>query len=124
MKVLFERSHLLRYRWFEAWFRSKRYWCAPISVPIGEATQGRMFNVIGEPIDGKDGTFKERAAIHRRPPALEEQSGKVEILETGIKVIDLIAPMTKGGKVGLFGGAGVGKTVLITELIGNIAKFH
>ena len=97
---------------------------APISVPIGEATQGRMFSVIGEPIDGKDDKFTERAPIHRRPPTLEEQSGKVEILETGIKVIDLIAPMTKGGKVGLFGGAGVGKTVLITELIGNIAKFH
>ncbi len=97
---------------------------SPISVPIGNATQGRMFSVIGEPIDGKKGTFTERAPIHRRPPALEEQSGKVEILETGIKVIDLIAPMTKGGKVGLFGGAGVGKTVLITELIGNIAKFH
>jgi F0F1-type ATP synthase beta subunit len=86
---------------------------APISVPIGDATQGRMFSVIGEPIDGKDDKFTERAPIHRRPPTLEEQSGKVEILETGIKVIDLIAPMTKGGKVGLFGGAGVGKTVLI-----------
>lgn len=97
---------------------------APISVPVGDATQGRMFNVIGEPIDGKEGKFTERAPIHRRPPTLEEQSGKVEILETGIKVIDLIAPMTKGGKVGLFGGAGVGKTVLITELIQNIAKFH
>jgi F-type H+-transporting ATPase subunit beta len=97
---------------------------APISVPIGDSTQGRMFSVIGEPIDGKEDRFTERAPIHRRPPALEEQSGKVEILETGIKVIDLIAPMTKGGKVGLFGGAGVGKTVLITELIGNIAKFH
>ncbi len=97
---------------------------APISVPVGDATQGRMFNVIGEPIDGKDDKFTERAPIHRRPPALEEQSGKVEILETGIKVIDLIAPMTKGGKVGLFGGAGVGKTVLIQELIANIAKFH
>ncbi len=97
---------------------------AAISVPIGEETQGRMFNVIGEPIDGKGGSFKEKSVIHRRPPTLEEQSGKIEILETGIKVIDLIAPMTKGGKVGLFGGAGVGKTVLITELIGNIAKFH
>ncbi len=97
---------------------------APISVPVGDATQGRMFNVIGEPIDGKEGSFTERASIHRRPPTLEEQSGKVEILETGIKVIDLIAPMTKGGKVGLFGGAGVGKTVLIQELIANIAKFH
>lgn len=95
-----------------------------IMMPVGNATQGRMFNVIGEPIDGKEDKFTERAPIHRRPPTLEEQSGKVEILETGIKVIDLIAPMTKGGKVGLFGGAGVGKTVLITELIGNIAKFH
>ncbi len=97
---------------------------APISVPVGNDTQGRMFNVIGEPIDGKPNKFSERAPIHRQPPSLEEQSGKIEILETGIKVIDLIAPMTKGGKVGLFGGAGVGKTVLIQELIANIAKFH
>ncbi len=97
---------------------------APISVPVGNDTQGRMFNMIGEPIDGKENKFSERASIHRRPPTLEEQSGKIEILETGIKVIDLIAPMTKGGKVGLFGGAGVGKTVLIQELIANIAKFH
>ncbi len=96
----------------------------PISVPIGDDTLGRMFNVIGEPIDGKDGKFTEKAPIHRAPPALIEQSGNVEILETGIKVIDLIAPITKGGKVGLFGGAGVGKTVLIQELINNIAKFH
>ena len=97
---------------------------APISVPVGDATQGRMFNVIGDPIDGKENKFSERSPIHRRPPSLEEQSGQIEILETGIKVIDLIAPMTKGGKVGLFGGAGVGKTVLIQELIANIAKFH
>jgi F-type H+-transporting ATPase subunit beta len=98
---------------------------APISVPVGEATQGRMFNVIGEPIDGKKAPAKAtRAPIHRQPPALVDQSGKTEILETGIKVIDLISPVTKGGKVGLFGGAGVGKTVLITELINNIAKFH
>lgn len=97
---------------------------APISVPIGEATQGRMFNVVGQPIDGKKDDFTETSPIHRRPPSLDEQSGEVEILETGIKVIDLIAPMTKGGKVGLFGGAGVGKTVLIQELIANIAKFH
>lgn len=97
---------------------------ANISVPIGDETLGRMFNVVGEPIDGKGGTFKTRAGIHRAPPALIDQSGSVEILETGIKVIDLIAPITKGGKVGLFGGAGVGKTVLITELINNIAKFH
>ncbi len=97
---------------------------AAISVPIGEETLGRMFNVIGEPIDGKAGSFKNRAAIHRDPPPLTDQSGSVEILETGIKVIDLICPITRGGKVGLFGGAGVGKTVLITELINNIAKFH
>lgn len=95
-----------------------------IRVPVGEKTLGRMFNVTGEPIDGKGGTFKETSPIHRQPPALTEQSGSVEILETGIKVIDLIAPITKGGKVGLFGGAGVGKTVLIQELINNIAKFH
>jgi F-type H+-transporting ATPase subunit beta len=98
---------------------------APISITIGDATIGRMFNVVGEPIDGKpalkDG---KKVSIHREPPTLEEQSGKVEILETGIKVIDLISPVTRGGKVGLFGGAGVGKTVLITELINNIAKFH
>jgi F-type H+/Na+-transporting ATPase subunit beta len=98
---------------------------APITVPVGDLTVGRMFNVVGEPIDGKPATkFTHTAPIHRDPPTLEEQSGKIEILETGIKVIDLIAPMTKGGKVGLFGGAGVGKTVLITELINNIAKFH
>ena len=96
----------------------------PISVPIGEETQGRMFNVTGDPIDGKSADFKETAPIHRTPPALSEQSGETEVLETGIKVIDLIAPITKGGKVGLFGGAGVGKTVLIQELINNIAKFH
>ncbi len=95
-----------------------------ISVPVGAATLGRMFNVIGEPIDGKGGTFPERSPIHRLPPPLVDQSGRTEILETGIKVIDLIAPITKGGKVGLFGGAGVGKTVLIQELINNIAKFH
>lgn len=95
-----------------------------ISVPVGEETLGRMFNVVGNPIDGKGGTFKNRSRIHKTPPPLIDQSGQVEILETGIKVIDLIAPITKGGKVGLFGGAGVGKTVLITELINNIAKFH
>lgn len=97
---------------------------APISVPIGEETLGRMFSVTGEPIDGKAGTFKQRAPIHRDPPPLIDQSPSVEILETGIKVIDLLCPMTKGGKAGLFGGAGVGKTVLIQELINNIAKFH
>jgi F-type H+-transporting ATPase subunit beta len=97
---------------------------AAISVPVGEKTLGRMFNVTGEPIDGKAGTFDETAPIHRTPPPLIDQSGKVEMLETGIKVIDLLCPMTKGGKAGLFGGAGVGKTVLIQELINNIAKFH
>ena len=97
----------------------------PISVPVGNATLGRMFNVTGEIIDGgeklKDVKYM---PIHRDAPTLEEQSNKTEILETGIKVIDLIAPIMKGGKVGLFGGAGVGKTVLIQELINNIAKFH
>lgn len=95
-----------------------------IKVPIGEKTLGRMFNVTGQPIDDKGGEFKETSSIHKTPPPLVDQSGKVEILETGIKVIDLIAPVVKGGKVGLFGGAGVGKTVLIQELINNIAKFH
>jgi F-type H+/Na+-transporting ATPase subunit beta len=97
---------------------------APISVPVGKDTLGRMFNVTGDPIDKKGGVFKEKSPIHRMPPPLIEQSGSIEILETGIKVIDLICPMTKGGKAGLFGGAGVGKTVLIQELINNIAKFH
>jgi len=98
---------------------------APISVPIGEPTLGRMFNVIGEPIDGKPVPKNVKLGpIHRDPPSLIDQNPNVEILETGIKVIDLIAPITRGGKVGLFGGAGVGKTVFITELINNIAKFH
>jgi len=97
---------------------------APISVPVGDDTLGRMFSVTGEPIDGKADKFKTKAPIHRAAPSLEEQSTKAEVFETGIKVIDLLAPVTKGGKVGLFGGAGVGKTVLITELINNIAKEH
>lgn len=97
---------------------------APISVPVGEQTQGRMFDVVGQPIDGGKPTTGKKASIHREPPSLDEQSNKAEILETGIKVIDLIAPLTKGGKAGLFAGAGVGKTVLIQELINNIAKFH
>lgn len=97
---------------------------APISVPVGAETQGRMFNVVGDPIDGKPAPKGRRAPIHREAPSLSEQSNKTEILETGIKVVDLIAPITKGGKAGLFAGAGVGKTVLITELINNIAKFH
>ena len=99
---------------------------APISVPVGDATQGRMFNVVGDIIDGKaplPAGFK-TASIHREAPALDEQANKSEVLETGIKVVDLIAPLIKGGKAGLFAGAGVGKTVLITELINNIAKFH
>jgi F-type H+-transporting ATPase subunit beta len=97
---------------------------APISVPVGKDTEGRMFNVVGDPIDGKTAPKGKKAPIHREPPALTEQSNKAEILETGIKVLDLIAPLTKGGKAGLFAGAGVGKTVLIQELINNIAKFH
>lgn len=97
---------------------------APISVPVGDDTQGRMFDVTGQPIDGLPALKGQTAPIHREPPVLAEQSNKTEILETGIKVIDLIAPIAKGGKVGLFGGAGVGKTVLIQELINNIAKFH
>jgi F-type H+-transporting ATPase subunit beta len=97
---------------------------SPIAVPVGDDTQGRMFNVVGDPIDGLGVPRGNRSPIHRDPPKLDEQSNKTEILETGIKVIDLIAPIAKGGKVGLFGGAGVGKTVLIQELINNIAKFH
>ncbi len=98
---------------------------APISVPVGNETLGRMFNVLGEPIDGKPApTVKDTYSIHRSAPPLTAQSTKSEILETGIKVIDLICPILKGGKVGLFGGAGVGKTVVIQELINNIAKAH
>lgn len=97
---------------------------APISVPVGEQTQGRMFNVVGDVIDGGKPVTGTKAPIHRDPPALSEQANKTEVLETGIKVIDLIAPLTKGGKAGLFAGAGVGKTVLIQELINNIAKYH
>jgi F-type H+-transporting ATPase subunit beta len=95
-----------------------------ISVPVGVETQGRMFNVVGEVIDGGKPVTGKKASIHREPPALSEQSNKSEVLETGIKVIDLIAPLVKGGKAGLFAGAGVGKTVLIQELINNIAEFH
>lgn len=97
----------------------------PIKVPVGKGVLGRMFNVIGEVIDEKGEVETElRAAIHRAAPPFEEQDTSAHIFETGIKVIDLIAPYTKGGKVGLFGGAGVGKTVLIQELINNIAKQH
>ena len=98
---------------------------APISVPVGDETLGRMFNALGDPIDGKEvPAAKKKYPIHRPAPEFSKQSTKVEILETGIKVIDLIAPIIKGGKVGLFGGAGVGKTVIITELIRNIAAEH
>jgi len=98
---------------------------AQITVPVGEVTLGRIFNVLGEPVDHGDPLAEsERWEIHRKPPAFEDLSSTVEIFETGIKVIDLLAPYVKGGKVGLFGGAGVGKTVLIQELINNIAQEH
>lgn len=97
----------------------------PISVPVGEETLGRMFNLLGDPIDNKPAPeTAQRWPIHRPAPAYDEQQGATEILETGIKVVDLIAPYAKGGKIGLFGGAGVGKTVLIMELINNIAREH
>ena len=104
----------------------------PISVPVGKAVLGRMFNVLGEPIDGKPARLEggenvvveTRRSIHRAAPAFDEQSTKAEVFETGIKAIDLICPFMKGGKVGLFGGAGVGKTVVIQELIRNIAQEH
>lgn len=96
-----------------------------IQVPVGEETLGRMFNILGQPIDGQEtSSFSNSLPIHRNAPPLNEQSTKKEILETGIKVIDLITPIVKGGKVGLFGGAGVGKTVLIQEFIRNIASEH
>ncbi len=98
---------------------------SPISVPVGPEAMGRLFNLLGEPIDNKGPiSTKERWPIHRDPPRLKDQSTEIEILETGIKVIDLIAPFPKGGKVGFFGGAGVGKTVLVQELIRNIAIEH
>jgi F-type H+-transporting ATPase subunit beta len=98
---------------------------APISVPVGEVTLGRMFGVLGQAIDGKpEVETKVRRSIHRAAPKFEEQSTKAEVFETGIKSIDLICPFMKGGKVGLFGGAGVGKTVVIQELIRNIAQEH
>ncbi|MBP7846112.1 MAG: F0F1 ATP synthase subunit beta [Candidatus Pacebacteria bacterium] len=98
---------------------------SPISVPVGKEVLGRLFDVVGNPIDKMDAPdTKERMPIHREAPSFEEQSTKTEILETGIKVIDLICPFLKGGKIGLFGGAGVGKTVVIQELINNIAKNH
>ena len=98
---------------------------SPITVPVGEACLGRIFNLLGEPVDnGPAPEAEERWPIHRPAPSYEEQESTTEILETGIKVVDLICPYAKGGKIGLFGGAGVGKTVLIMELINNVAKQH
>lgn len=98
----------------------------PVSVPVGEASLGRLFNVVGEPIDGKGAVEKNtpRSPIHRSAPTFAEQKTKAEVFETGLKAIDLLAPFIKGGKVGLFGGAGVGKTVLMQELIRNVATEH
>ena len=97
----------------------------PITVPVGPSTLGRIFNVLGDSIDGRPQPQAEKHyQIHRPAPSFEEQKASVEMLETGMKVIDLIAPLTKGGKTGIFGGAGVGKTVTIQELINSIAKFH
>ena len=98
---------------------------APIRIPVGTATLGRIMNVIGEPIDER-GPIKgvKLSPIHADPPAFVDQSTTAEVLETGIKVVDLLAPYARGGKIGLFGGAGVGKTVLIQELINNVAKAH
>lgn len=97
----------------------------PISVPVGKNVLGRILNVFGNPIDGGSAiNTDQRDSIHKKGPALDKQKSEIEILETGIKAIDLLCPLPKGGKVGLFGGAGVGKTVLIQELITNIAKFH
>ncbi len=98
---------------------------APISVPVGRETLGRLINVLGEPVDEKGPiNAKKTYPIHRPAPKLEDQDTKTEVLETGIKVVDLLEPYSKGGKVGLFGGAGVGKTVIIMELINNIALHH
>ncbi|MCH8948955.1 MAG: F0F1 ATP synthase subunit beta [Chloroflexi bacterium] len=97
---------------------------AAISVPTGKGTLGRLFNVLGEPLDGLGEVEGERQPIHRMPPSFEEQETTVQVLETGLKIIDLIAPFTRGGKVGAYGGAGVGKTVIIKELIRNIATQH
>ena len=97
---------------------------SPVTMPVGEATLGRMFNVVGDPIDGKGPVEAERMPIHRSAPCFTDVMPSTEILETGIKVVDLLAPYSKGGKIGLFGGAGVGKTVLIQELIRNVAYEH
>jgi len=98
---------------------------APITVPVGESTLGRVFDVLGHPIDGKGPVTSEvQLPIHRAPPAFDQQSTDIEVFETGLKVIDLICPFKKGGKIGIFGGAGVGKTVIIQELIRNVAQEH
>src|SRR5438874_7848058 len=98
---------------------------APVSVPVGEGTLGRVFNLLGEPIDGRGPvTATEYRPIHRDPPDFSELSPKTELFETGIKVIDLLIPLVRGGKAGLFGGAGLGKTVILTELIARIASQH
>jgi F-type H+-transporting ATPase subunit beta len=98
---------------------------APIMVPVGESTLGRIFNVLGQPVDGKgEVKFDQQYPIHRAAPLFSDQSTRVEIFETGVKVIDLVAPFTKGGKTGIFGGAGVGKTIVIMELIRSIATVH
>ena len=98
---------------------------SPISVPVGKPTLGRIFNVLGQPVDDlSDSVGEETLPIHRPAPAFTDLETKPAIFETGIKVVDLLAPYRRGGKIGLFGGAGVGKTVLIMELINNIAKAH
>ncbi len=97
----------------------------PLSVPVGKGTLGRVFNVTGDPIDGRgDVDYEDRWTIHRHPPKLEDLSAKTELFETGIKVVDLLTPFVRGGKAGLFGGAGLGKTVILTELIARIASSH
>ena len=97
----------------------------PISVPVGEVTLGRVFDVLGHPIDNKGAVDRSKTLpIHRSAPPFDEQTTEVEVFETGLKIIDLICPFKKGGKVGIFGGAGVGKTVIIQELIRNVAKEH
>ncbi len=98
---------------------------APLSVPVGKETLGRVFNVLGAPIDGRgEVKTEEKWPIHRLPPKVEDLSSKTEVFETGIKVVDLLTPFVRGGKAGLFGGAGLGKTVILTELIARIASAH
>ena len=97
----------------------------PVSVPVGEETLGRVFNMLGNPVDGRgDVDAKERWSIHRKAPLVSELSTNTELFETGIKVVDLLTPFVRGGKAGLFGGAGLGKTVILTELIARIAREH